>query len=244
MPVTSNIEWDPGLEAFKGRGTATYAAAAAATATTCASCHKPLSAAALSLTVGVTGGTHRDGTEYFSFDPEISHRSCREPSLTITAGHSSPIEFTPQASRLILQNPMTGTSTASLVFTYLPMLSFREPGGELTSALVTALLFKGFQLAMSADIGEILRDSGPTPGDVACTVTAEGLLALRAGEAMMYHEQLDCADPDDAAWLDAARNGTLLVIGGDNVTFTSTGPDLDAAARLGTLVAGLVPVPK
>jgi hypothetical protein len=243
MSVTSNVEWDPGLESFKGRSTTTYAAAAAAAATACASCHMPITARTpLSLTVDVTGGTHRDGTEYFSFETQIYHRVCRAPALTFTMGHGSPVEFTPQAARLILENRAAGTATAALVFTYLPMLAFREPGGELTSALVTALLLKGFQLAMSADVGEILRDTGPTADDVTCPVTDEGLLTLRAGQATMYHEQLDPADPDDAAWLGVARNGRVLVIGGDNLTFNSAAPDLHAAAQLGTLAVGMVPV--
>ena len=243
MVGKSNVEWDPGLESFKGRSTTTYAAAAAAAATECASCHMPITARTpLSLSVDVTGGTHRDGTEYFSFETQVCHRVCRPPALTFTAGHSSPVEFTPLAARLILQNRAAGTVTAILVFTYRPMLSFREPGGELTSALVTALLVKGFQLAMSADIGEILRDSGPTADDVGCPLTDEGLLTLHAGQATMYHEQLDPADPDDAAWLSAARNGRVLVIGGDNLIFNSAGPDLDTAAQLGTLAAGMVPV--
>jgi hypothetical protein len=243
MPTTNNVDWDQGLEAFKGRATTSYVELTAATATACASCHGPLSAQdPLSLSVEVTGGTHRDGTEYFSFEAEICHRTCREPSLTFSAGHSSPIEFTPQAARLILENRTAGTTTAALVFTYLPMLSFREPGGDLTSALVTALLFKGFQLAMSPDLGEILRDAGPAADDVGFVITAQGLLALRAGEATIYHEQLDAADPDDAAWLGVARNAPVLVIGGDNLTFTGTCPRLDAAAALGTLTAGLVSV--
>lgn len=243
MAGISNVEWDPGLESFKGRSTMTYAEAAAAAATACASCHMPITERTpLSLSVDVTGGTHRDGTEYFSFETHVCHRVCRPPALTFTAGHSSPIEFTPQAARLILENREAGTATAALVFTYLPMLSFREPGGELTSALVTALLLKGFQLAMSADVGEILRDSCPPADDVACPVTDDGLLTLRAGQATLYHEQLDPADPADAAWLGVARNGAVLVIGGDNLTFSSEGPDLDTAAQLGTLAAGMVPV--
>lgn len=239
--VSSSVEWDPGLEAFKGRSTITYAAAAAAAATECASCHMPVTVRTpLSLSVDITGGRQADGIEYFSFEPEICHRVCRPPALTFTEGHSSPVEFTPQAARLILENSAVGTTTAALVFTYLPMLSFREPGGELTSALVTALLCKDFQLAMSADVGEIVRDSGPTAGDVMCLVTDEGMLTLRAGQATMYREQLDPADEDDAAWLGAARTGAVLVIGGDNLTFNSTGPDLDTATQLGTLAAGLV----
>ena|SRR5919205_2632261 len=243
MPTTSNVEWDPALESFKGRSTTTYAAAAAAAATACASCQMPITQRTpVSLSVDVTGGTQGDGNEYFSFETQIFHRVCRAPALTFIEGHSSPVEFTPQAARLILENREAGSATAALVFTYLPMLSFREPGGELTSALVTALLVKDFQLALSANVGEILRDSGPVADDVACPVTDEGLLTLRAGQATLYCEQLDPADPEDAAWLDVARRGAVLVIAGDNLTFTGEGPDLDAAAQLGTLAAGMVPV--
>lgn len=243
MPATSSIEWDPGLESFKGRSTTTYAAAAAAAATECASCHMPVTPRTpLSLSVDVTCSSQQDGIEYFSFQPQICHRVCRAPALTFSEGHSSPVEFTPQAVRLILENPADGTTTAALVFTYLPTLSFREPGGELTSALVTALLQKGFQLAMSADVGEILRDSGATAEDVTCPISDGGLLTLRAGQATMYREQLDPADPDDAAWLGVARNGTVLAIGGDNLAFHSAGPDLVAAVQLGTLAARMVPV--
>src|SRR5919205_1670683 len=200
MPTTSNVEWDPALESFKGRSTTTYAAAAAAAATACASCQMPITQRTpVSLSVDVTGGTQGDGNEYFSFETQIFHRVCRAPALTFIEGHSSPVEFTPQAARLILENREAGSATAALVFTYLPMLSFREPGGELTSALVTALLFKGFELAMSTDVGEILRDSAPTPDDVMCVVTAEGLLTLLAGGATMYHEQLNRADTVDGA---------------------------------------------
>ncbi|APX04141.1 hypothetical protein [Arthrobacter sp. QXT-31] len=244
MPTTSNVEWDPGLAAYKGPDTTAYVSAAAAAATACASCRKPVSAQVpLSLAVDVTGATDEDGIEYFAFDAEICHRACREPSLTFTPGHTAPVEFTPRAARLVLEDRAVRTTTAGLVFTYLPMLSFREPGGELTSALVTALLSQGFQLAMSADVGEILRDSGQTADDFNGVVTAEGLLTLHAGEATMYREQLDLADPEDATWLDVARNGSLLVIGGDNLIFNGTGSlDLNTAALLGTLVAGKVAV--
>ena len=39
----------------------------------------------------------------------------------------------------------------------------------------------------------------------------------------------------------AAGNGSVLIIGGDNLVITETRLDVDAAARLGTLVIGLVP---
>jgi hypothetical protein len=218
-------------------------AATAATATACAACRLPLTAdSLLSLTVDVTGGKDQDGTEYFTFDAEICHRTCRLPSLTFTPGHSAPVDFTPQAARLIIDNRRAGSTTAALAFTYTPMLSFREPGGELTSALVTALLSQGFQLAMNPDYGDMLQQSTPAAADFTCTVTAAGLVSLQAGEATMYSEQLDPADPDDAAWLDEALTGTVFVISGDNITMTGSGLKLEAAARLGTLVTALVPV--
>jgi len=45
----------------------------------------------------------------------------------------------------------------------------------------------------------------------------------------MYREQFDLADPEDATWLDVARNGSVLVIGGDNLTFNGTGSMARAA---------------
>ena len=243
MSTTMNVEWDPGLEAYKGRDTTTYVAVAAATATACAQCRQPLSAQGpLSLSVHVTEGPDRDGTEYFTFDPEICHRSCREPSLMVTAKHGEPVEFTPHAARFLLEDRAAATTTAVLVFTYKPTMSFREPGGEMASALVTGLISQGFQLSMSADIGEILSGSGPVADSFTCRMTREGLLTLHAGGAIAFQERLDPADLDEAAWLGVAGNGTVLVVGGDNLTINDTNIYLAPAALLGTLVAGLVSV--
>lgn len=49
-------------------------------------------------------------------------------------------------------------------------------------------------------------------------------------------------NPDDAEWLEAASNGSVLIIGGDNLVITETRIDVDAAARPGTLVIGYNPV--
>jgi hypothetical protein len=57
----------------------------------------------------------------------------------------------------------------------------------------------------------------------------------------MCSQQLDRRNPIDAAWLRAAGAGRVLVISGDNLTFTETDLELTAAARLGTLVTGIVP---
>ncbi|MGN7256320.1 MULTISPECIES: hypothetical protein [unclassified Arthrobacter] len=95
---------------------------------------------------------------------------------------------------------------------------------------------------MSGDYGEMLQQSSPAGTVFAITTTPQGLISLRAGEATMYREQLDIANPDDATWLDAAMNAAVLVIGGDNLTLAGSGLNTDTAARLGTLVTGLVPV--
>ena len=52
---------------------------------------------------------------------------------------------------------------------------------------------------------------------------------------------MDRADRVDAAWLNAAKAGRVLIISGDNLMFTDTDLDMSAAARLGTLVTGIVP---
>ncbi|MDP9988357.1 hypothetical protein QMY03_09010 [Arthrobacter sp. KFRI-F3372] len=55
----------------------------------------------------------------------------------------------------------------------------------------------------------------------------------------MCSQQLNRRNRNDAAWLEAACAGRVLVISGDNLT--DTGLELTAAARLGTLVTGIVP---
>jgi hypothetical protein len=74
------------------------------------------------------------------------------------------------------------------------------------------------------------------------TMAPQGLITLDVGGEAMYREQLDPASPDDAEWLEAAGNGTVLVISGDNLVITETSPDIGPAARLGTLVIGNVSV--
>ncbi|MBT2551565.1 hypothetical protein [Arthrobacter sp. ISL-5] len=127
--------------------------------------------------------------------------------------------------------------------TLFPVLSFREPCGELTSALVSVLLSHGFELSMSTDYKEIVQHARDVRPGVGCTVTGQGLVSLHIDGELMYSEQLDPADAGETKWLEAAtRAGKVLVISGDYLEITDTGLNMDAAARLGTLVTGNVPV--
>lgn len=57
----------------------------------------------------------------------------------------------------------------------------------------------------------------------------------------MYSHRLNPADAGDANWLHAAaREGKILIISGDYLDIDA-GLNLNAAARLGTLVTGNVP---
>jgi hypothetical protein len=130
-----------------------------------------------------------------------------------------------------------------LAFTFVPVLSFREQGGELTSALVALLLARGFQLAMSPDYAAILEQAAEAAADCMITLTPTGLLCLTLDGEILYREQLHPANADDAEWLQAATSsGHILVISGDNLDITETGLDVRPAARHGTLVIGTVPV--
>lgn len=78
---------------------------------------------------------------------------------------------------------------------------------------------------------------------VRCTVTEQGLVSLLINGDQMYARQLNPAAAGDAAWLQAAtREGNVLVISGDYLQITGTGLNIGAAAALGTLVTGNVPV--
>ncbi|WP_211882110.1 hypothetical protein [Pseudarthrobacter albicanus] len=130
-----------------------------------------------------------------------------------------------------------------LVYTLVPVLTFREPSGELTSALVSVLLSHGFQLTLSTDYVEMLRHARDVQNSVGCTVTEQGLVSLHIGGEQTYSRQLNPAVTGAAAWLEAAAHeGKVLVISGDYLEITGTGMNLDAAAALGTLVTGTVPV--
>jgi hypothetical protein len=79
-------------------------------------------------------------------------------------------------------------------------------------------------------------------GSCSLAVTRAGFLTLNVGGETIFAEQLNPENPDDAEWLQAASNGSVLVICGDHLVITETKVDAGPAARLGTLVIGYVPV--
>ncbi|WP_427006130.1 hypothetical protein [Pseudarthrobacter sp. H2] len=245
MRVTSNVAWDERLEAFRGRDTTGFVALLAAAASACAACGLALQhQERLSLIVDITEG--RDGgIEYRTVDTRICHGRCRAPGLTLRTAAGAPDELTARGGRLILGHRDSSGIRAIpvLAYTLVPVLTFREPGGELTSALVSILLSHGFRLTLSTDYAEILRNARDVHNSAGCTVTEQGHVCLLINGEQMYSRQLNPAAAGDAAWLQAAaREGKVLVISGDYLQITGTGLNLDAAAALGTLVTGNAPV--
>lgn len=245
MPVTSNVAWDTRLEAFKGRDTTHFVAMVAATARTCVACRLPLQPEEpLSLIVEITEAIDGDGNGRLTFDTRVCHRRCREPGLTLHQGAVAPDELTTRGALLVLDHPDgSGTRTVPvLAYTLIPVVTFREPGGELTSAHISALLSHGFELSLSTGYTGIVQDSPDVNTSVSCTVTGQGLVRLRIDGEVMYRQQLNSADAGDTEWFEAAvREGKVLVISGDYLEFTDTGLSMEAAARLGTLATGYVP---
>lgn len=248
MSVTRNVAWDGRLESFKGRDTTHYVTTAAAIATACAACRRPLQPdEPLSLSVEIIESTAPDGTEYVTFVDYVCHRQCSEPGLTVRTAPWRPTDLTPLAARLVLtQQPHAGNPgiiVPVLAYTLVPVVAFREHAGELTSALVSILLSHGFQLAMSPDYTDILDQATEVTGNCSLTITGDNLVTLNIAGETVYAEQLDPMKPDDAEWLEqAAAEGSVLVISGDNLVITDTELDVDAAASLGTLVIGKVTV--
>ncbi|MDQ1058385.1 hypothetical protein QFZ23_002286 [Arthrobacter globiformis] len=244
MPVTRNVAWDGRLEAFKGRDTGEFVALVAAVASACAECGLPVRPEEqLSLIVDITEGADGGGIEFLAFDTCICHRRCREPDLTLRTAAGAPDELKTIGARLILGHPDRSGIRAVpvLAYTLAPVLTFREPGGELTSVLVSVLISHGFRLTMSSDYAEMLRHARDVHTSVSCTATEEGRVSLHINGERIHSQQLDPAAAGDAAWLEAAgREGKILVISGDYLKITSTGVNIDAAARLGTLVTGNV----
>ncbi|MFE4543525.1 hypothetical protein [Arthrobacter sp. NPDC056727] len=247
MPTTRNVAWDGRLQAFKGRDTTLYVTTAADLAKTCASCRVPLEPGEpVSLLVDITQSAAPDGTEYLTFTDSVCHRRCSGPALTVRQTPWQPETLSPVAARVILTQKSDGGQARvvpALAFTFVPVLSFREDGGELTSALVALLLARGFQLAMSHDYAAILEQAAEAAANCRITIAPGGLLRLRLDGEILYREQLHPANADDAEWLQAAANsGNILVISGDNLNITETGLDIRPAARHGTLVIGTVQV--
>lgn len=125
-----------------------------------------------------------------------------------------------------------------LAYTLVPNVVIGEPGGEMTSALVSLMFNPGFQMSFSANYGDILQRA--VPARHTCTVADRRADQLHIDGLLMCSQQLDRENPNDAAWLQAADAGRVLVISGDNLTFTDADLELTAAARLGTLVTGIV----
>ncbi|MBT2554917.1 hypothetical protein [Arthrobacter sp. ISL-5] len=248
MPVTRNVAWDEDLASFKGRDTTHYVITAAAIATTCAACYRRLQPdEPLSLSVDIIESTAPDGTEYVTFTDYVFHRQCSEPGLTVGRAPWKPADLTPRAARMVLtQEPLPGspgTVVAALAYTLTPVVSFRERDGELTSALVSILLSHGFQLAMSPEYTDILQQAAEVEVEDGCCVAVTGaVLTVTVGGETIYSEQLNLKNPDDAQWLEAAGKGSALLIAGDNLVITDTMLDMSAAAHLGTLVIGYVPI--
>ena len=88
-----------------------------------------------------------------------------------------------------------------MAYTLVPVVAFREAGGELTSALVSILLSHGFQLAMSPEYTDILDQATEVDDTCHLTVTGAGFLTLTVGGETIYAEQLNPENPDDAEWL-------------------------------------------
>jgi hypothetical protein len=249
MPVTRNVAWDGRLESFKGPDTAHYVLTAADLAKTCAACRKPLKPdEPLSLLVSITQSTAPDDTEYFIFTDSVCHRGCSGPALTVKHAPWHLEELSPLAARAVLTQA-SGAGRIRVVpvlaYTLVPVVTFRENGGERTSALVTLLLSHGFQLAMSPEYDEILHQAGPVDTDCSFTVTPDGVIQFSINGDLLYRDRLepDPDNPHDAHWLQAALTaGYILVISGDNLDITEAILDIHGAAREGTLVIGTVPL--
>lgn len=244
MPITSTVGWDGRLAAFRGRDAEHYVAMIAAVAKHCGACRLPLGpGSVLSLNVEITAGCDVTGTECLAFNAVICHLRCQEPGLRVREATDVPADMTSVGARMVFskRGGSGRRSIAVLAYTQVPNLVFGEPGGEVTSVLVSALLGRGFQLSFSANWTEILQRAVPVAESCSCSVTNGEGVQLHVDGQLMHSQQLDMENRDDAAWLEAARTGAVLVISGDNLFFTGTGLELGAAARLGTLVTGLVP---
>lgn len=243
MPITGNVAWGDRLTDYKGRDTSHFVTVVAAAATTCGACGlELLPEEMLSLVVDITGGRGGDGCECVTFTTCICHRRCREPEVTVRRTEGVPGELATLGALFTLNQYGGALSRTApvLAFSLVPVLTFREPGGEFTSALLSVLLAHGFQLSLTADYDEILRQTKGTNPEVRCGQTESGLVLLRIGEEQMHSHQLDPVA--DAAWLAAAElERQVLVMGGDYLNITKTGLSIEAAATLGSLATGYVP---
>lgn len=243
MPITSNVAWDGRLKGFKGRDTMQYIETVKAAAACCAACRSPFGPeATLSLTVTITKGRNLGSLSSLSFDPALCHLQCQEPGLRVCEGDDPAAGVTSVGARMVLSGGALGrTGIPVLAYTLMPNIVMGEPGGEMTSLLVSVLLTHGFQMSVSANYTDILQRSVPAADTCICTVTEE-TVQFHVDGFIMCSQQLDRTDPNDANWLRSAGAGQVLIISGDNLMFTDSVLDLTAAASLGTLVTGIAPV--
>jgi hypothetical protein len=242
VPIISNVAWDGRLKAFKGRDTAHYIETVKAAASRCGACLLPFGpGAVLSLSVIITEGRSMEGTPSLTFDPVVCHLQCQEPGLTVREELGAVEKVTSIGARLVLSGAGPGADIPVLAYTLVPNVVIGEPGREKTSALVSVLLNHGFQMSFSASYTDILQRAAPAGNTCTCTVADGGTVQLHVDGLLMSSQQLDRRNHLDAVWLQAAGAGRVLVISGDNLRFTETDLELTAAARLGTLVTGIVP---
>ncbi|WP_146033129.1 hypothetical protein [Arthrobacter sp. AFG20] len=246
LATTGNITWDGRLEDFKGSDTTQYVRTAVDLARTCGACPSELTPGGpVSLVVEIMQSTAPDGSEFLTFTDFVCHRWCSDPAVVVRQTPWEPHEMSPIAVRAVFTQKSSAGRTRAvpvLAYTLDQVLSFRENGSEMISALVSLLLSRGFQLAMSADYSAILQQAQPTATNCTCTLTPAGLLRFSSAGEVLYREQLNPQDADDAEWITAATAaGRILIISGDYLNITDTSLDLRTAARRGTLVIGTVP---
>lgn len=162
MPITSNIAWDRRLEAFKGRDTAQYIETVIAGARSCAACQLPFGpGAALSLTVDIAEGVDPQGTVSLTFDAAVCHRQCQERGFSVREAVGMMGDLSSVGACLVLSCGAGTVNIPVLAYTLVPSLVFGEPGGEMTSALVSALLNHGFRMSFNAGYREIVQSAVP-----------------------------------------------------------------------------------
>lgn len=230
MPMTGNVAWDGRLADFKGSDTARYIEMVTATANRCAACRPRFGPGAdLSLTVDITEGCDSGGAPCRAFKPAVCHLQCQEPKLKVhQATHCIGDDLASVGARLVLDYGGPGQANIPvLAYTLVPSLVIGEPGGEMTSAMVSALLSPDFQMSLSDSYGEIAQQACLVQDT--CTVDSGGAVELLVDGEPMYSQQLDQTDPGDALWLEGARAGHLLVISGYNLVFRDAGLELSAA---------------
>jgi len=247
MRITDNIAWDDRLEEFKGRDTAHYVRTAVSNERACADCGQPFTAGdELSLLVLAQQGDDA-ANGFTNYQSSVCHRACQPPNFQVQTvpGLAMPTEYDSYGARTILKNftAFGERLVPTMFFSVLTNVTVRAPGGERTSAYISAYLHDGFQLSLTPDLTDIINHAGPVKDTFRCVITPDDIVALDSGEHRIYTLQLDRKDPHDAQWLDlAATNGTILAVLGENFAYTSTSVELDAAAELGTLVIGTVKV--